>query len=76
MSSFSFPYGALTDIGQKSENQDGYFTLQPFGDENNILFGVLDGHGYGGVAIMEWIRERLPKNIIDHPLLNSDPATG
>ena len=34
---------------------------------------MLDGHGSNGHFVSKWVKEKLPRNIANHPLLEKDP---
>ena len=49
---------------EKKVNQDRYFIFRNFvSGYDNIFMGVLDGHGYFGQEVSEYIKENLPMDL-------------
>ena len=56
---------------KKQSNQDNFFVLvqSPY-----MIAGVLDGHGASGHNISSLARKLIPKTLLAHPLLPTDPG--
>lgn len=54
----------------ESPNQDSWFVLQV--DGNFSMYAVFDGHGQKGHDVSNFVKDNLPKIIIQHPEFKSD----
>ena len=54
----------MSEGKQKKDNQDAYFVIDSFaGVPNQILLGVMDGHGFYGNKVSNYVRAALPFNL-------------
>ena len=56
---------------KKESNQDNFFVLS---QSPYLIAGVLDGHGVNGHNISSLARKLIPKTLLLHPLLSTDPS--
>lgn len=57
----------------ESPNQDSFFIMKVEGQCS--VYGVFDGHGHKGHDISNFIKENLPKLLLQQPNLKEDPLT-
>merc|ERR1740121_2999756 len=55
----------------ESPNQDSFFIMKVEGQCS--IYGVFDGHGHKGHDISNFIKDNLPKILLQQPKLSSDP---
>lgn len=67
------PAGFVCKKGKKpdSPNQDSFFILRAESDFS--LYGVFDGHGRRGHDVSNFVKDNLPKLLIQEPQLQLDP---
>ncbi|KAF5830623.1 phosphatase 2C-like domain-containing protein [Dunaliella salina] len=55
--------------GYKEDNQDRCMVVQPFAGANQVLIGVMDGHGVDGHRVSEYVKSSLPGVLRGHLLI-------
>mmetsp|Transcript_28618 Transcript_28618/g.52066 ORF Transcript_28618/g.52066 Transcript_28618/m.52066 type:complete len:521 (+) Transcript_28618:31-1593(+) len=58
---------------RESPNQDSFFILKLDGVYS--VYGVFDGHGRQGHDISDFVKENLPKMLLEQEMLEEDPPT-
>lgn len=59
----------------ESPNQDSFSFTYVGGESGFSLYGVYDGHGPVGHDVSQFVKEMLPKLIVNHASLEKDPET-